>query len=205
MSILFVYDAETTGFPLWNEPSDHPDQPHLVQLAAAMVDSETRDVIQSLDVIIKPDGWVITEETSKVHGITQEYAESVGIPERMAVQVFYQLWLRCNGRAAHNEQFDQRILRIALKRYFPETIDHWKAGKAECTARLATPFCQLPPTEKMKAAGRFHYKTPNLSEAYKYFMGEELKGAHNAMVDVKACMDVWFAIRKKPEHLASTI
>ena len=30
---LLMFDTETTGLPLWKDPSDHPDQPHLVQLA----------------------------------------------------------------------------------------------------------------------------------------------------------------------------
>ena len=76
-----------------------------------------------------------------------------------------------------------------------ETADLFKAGRAECTARMATLICRLPPTAKMKAAGRNHFKTPNLGEAYKRFTGKTLEGAHSAIVDVKACMDVYFAMR----------
>lgn len=77
-----------------------------------------------------------------------------------------------------------------------------KAGAAECTATLATPLCKLPPTPKMRAAGRNHYKTANLGEAFKHFTGRDLDGAHNAMVDVRACMDVYFAI-KAPQPQAA--
>jgi DNA polymerase-3 subunit epsilon len=73
--------------------------------------------------------------------------------------------------------------------------DLWKAGKAECTQRLATPILKLPPTDRMKAAKRFHYKSPNLGEAYQHFTGQPLEGAHNAMVDVRACAAVYFAIK----------
>jgi hypothetical protein len=34
MKPLMPYDTETTGLPLFEQPSDHPDQPHIVQLAA---------------------------------------------------------------------------------------------------------------------------------------------------------------------------
>jgi hypothetical protein len=47
----------------------------------------------------------------------------------------------------------------------------------------------------MRRAGRRHYKSPNLGEAYEHFTGRPLEGAHNAMVDVKACMAVYFAIK----------
>jgi len=46
----------------------------------------------------------------------------------------------------------------------------------------------------MIAAGRTNFKNPNLGEAYKFFTGKDLEGAHNAMVDVKACIEVYFGI-----------
>ena len=50
----FFYDTETTGLPLFREPSEHPGQPHLVQLAAALVDLDTRETVASLDVVVRP-------------------------------------------------------------------------------------------------------------------------------------------------------
>jgi DNA polymerase-3 subunit epsilon len=99
-------------------------------------------------------------------------------------------------RIAHNESFDMRILRIALLRTGDAaTADKWKAEPFECTAKMATPHCKLPPTEKMIAAGRRHYKTPTMGEAFKHFTGQELVGAHSAMTDVLACIKVYFAIK----------
>jgi DNA polymerase-3 subunit epsilon len=46
----------------------------------------------------------------------------------------------------------------------------------------------------MKAAGRFHHKTPNLGEAFRHFKGRDFENAHSAMADVQACRDVYFAI-----------
>lgn len=76
----------------------------------------------------------------------------------------------------------------------PELVA-WKNGVAECTARKATPIVKCPPTAKMIAAGRNHYKTANLGEAVQFFTGKPLVNAHSAMADVKGCMDVYFAIR----------
>ena len=93
---------------------------------------------------------------------------------------------------------ESRIIRIATKRYFDEgTQEAWKAGKeaAECTAKLSTKILQLPPTEKMKRARRFHFKTPNLTEAYGFFTGVELENAHSAMADTLACIEVYFGVQ----------
>ena len=203
MNLALFYDTETTGLPDFKAPSEAAHQPHIVQLAALLVDLDTRQTIQSMDVIVRPHGWTIPDEVAAVHGITTEHAADVGIPERLAVEMFMDLWNNRN-RVAHNEQFDARILRIALMRHQGNIFhspsgksvpDIWKEGRAECTARMATPICALPPTDKMKAVGRFNHKTPNLGEAYRHFTGNDLQNAHSAMADVLACRDVYFAIK----------
>lgn len=199
MNLALFYDTETTGLPLFSEPSEDPRQPHIVQLGAALVDLDTRMVLSSLDVIVKPDGWEIPAEVSAIHGITTEIALDVGVPEADAVGMLMAMWDQAACRIGHNEQFDARIVRIALMRHFPTAeneavvADQWKAGKAECTQRIATPILKLPPTEKMKRAGFLKHKSANLSEAYLHFTGKPLDGAHSAMVDVRACIDVYFA------------
>lgn len=192
------YDCETSGLPLFREPSEHPGQPHLVQLAAALVDLDTRETVASLDVVIRPDGWTIPDDVAAVHGITTDYAAAVGVPESLALSLFLEMW-GGRRRIAHNEQFDARIIRIAQHRAgeLDTDLDRWKAGPTECTARLATPILQLPPTAKMVAAGRTHYKTANLGEAVEFFTGKPLENAHNAMADVEGCMAVYFAIQDR--------
>lgn len=198
MRTALFYDSETTNLPLWNLPSEHPDQPHIVQLAACLVDLDKRETISSIDVIIEPDGWTIPDEVSAIHGITTEFALAHGVSESTAVGMFMSLWERAQRRIAHNESFDARILRIALMRHEDvETADRWKAGHAECTQILSTPILKLPPTAKMIAARRNHHKSANLGEAYEFFTGKKLDGAHRAIVDVTACMDVWFAIQDR--------
>lgn len=199
MRALF-YDTETSGLPDFGAPSESEHQPHIVQLAAALVDLDTRETIASLDLIVKPDGWVIPAEVSGVHGLTTEHAADVGIPEACAVEALIGLWRAAHTRVGHNESFDARIVRIALKRFQDDVLaDEWKAAPAQCTARMATPIVALPPTPKMVAAKRFHHKTPNLGEAYQFFTGQALEGAHSALVDVEACMTVFWAMRDRVE------
>jgi DNA polymerase-3 subunit epsilon len=194
MKLALVYDTETQGLPLFSQPSDDPRQPHIVQLGARLIDLDKREIISTLDVVIRPDGWEIPYEVAAIHGITTERATLVGISEAAALEVFLDMWSRAGVRIGHNEIFDSRIIRIAQKRFGNTNTDAWQKGLAECTAKMATPIIKLPPTAKMVAAGRHHPKTPNLGEAYRFFTGHELEGAHSALVDVDACIACYYAM-----------
>lgn len=198
------FDTETTGLPRYNEPSDDPGQPHIVQLAACLVDTDTRKVVASLDLIVKPDGWEIPEAATAIHGITHEHAMRFGVPEALAVDAFMGMWAH-RTRVGHNESFDARILRIALKRYVdPRTpgaeqamSDIWKAGAAECTQRMATPLL----TAHLHSKGQ-KGKTSSLAEAHELVVGHPLQGAHSAMGDTLGCMAVYFGIQDQKRATA---
>lgn len=197
MGLIFVYDTETSGLPLFRDPSDDPRQPHIVEAAALLVDTETRQIIDEFEAISRPDGWEIPDDVAAIHGITTARALQDGIPEAEIVARLYTMWLRADeGRVAHNETFDARILRIGIKRFFSGggADDAWKYGRALCTANGCTGIVKLPPTPKMVAAGRTHHKTPNLAEAYRHFSGEDFEDAHRAMADAKACLRIHWGI-----------
>lgn len=195
-SILF-YDFECDRLPLFSEPSSDPRQPHIVQLAAVLVDAETRNtLLSSINLIAYPDGWEIPGESAAIHGITTEHARRVGVPEDFICAALIHLWDRKDGgpkslRVGHNEQFDARIQRIALKRFVGDAAaDAWKAGEAECTARLAEPI--------MVAAGRGkQHKKPKLEEAFEHFIGYPMENAHDAMADVAATMAIYWRIKDR--------
>ena len=191
-SFIIFFDFEATGIPLWKEPSDSPDQPHIVQVAAELVDANNREIVDQIDMIVRPEGWTITAELEALHGISHERAMAEGVPERRAVESILKMRERADLRVAHNRTFDDRIQRIGLKRYFdvpedkaPEGYDQpsdaWKDGKGFCT-------CQ----EARKALGL--KKLPTLQEAHVALIGEEYEGAHNANNDTAACRAVYFAL-----------
>lgn len=201
--IILAYDSETSGLPNWNVPSEDPSQPHIIELAAKLVDEDTRETLGSMNVLIRPEGFAISQEITDITGITHDMAMAYGVPMAQALEVFIALWRNADVRVAHNESFDMRILRIALKRdeVFSadmvgevEFADHWKAAPAFCTQGNSTKILNLPPTAKMVAAKRNTPKSPNLGEAYQYFTGQPLVGAHRAMADVDACLAVYFGI-----------
>lgn len=202
MNTALFYDTETNGLPIWSLPSEDPSQPHITQLAAELCDESNGNVLASMDVLIKPDGWTIPEEIAAMTGITTERALSEGIPLSDALTQFTSLWRRATLRVGHNESFDARMVRIEYLRELDHDDpfhDEWKSAPAFCTQGKCTKIVNLPPTEKMLAAGRKHAKSPNLAEAYEFFTGKKLEGAHNAAVDLAGCKAVYYGIKK---HLA---
>lgn len=189
MDLRLFFDSETTGFPKWKEPSGSEDQPHLVQIAGKLVDIDKRETLDQMNEIIRPQGWIIPQETIDVHGISMDRADSEGIPEAEAIERFIALW-EGRPRVSHNTSFDNRIIRIGTKRYCDEdTINDWKSGDYECTGLLSKPIMQLK-------------KMPKLTEAYQFFTGQELVQTHDAMDDVEACIAVYFGIMDYRERQA---
>ncbi|MCX5516188.1 3'-5' exonuclease [Kaistia algarum] len=192
--IFLSFDVETSGLPLFKEPSEHPDQPHIVQIGARLIDIETRVPVHTLDTIIKPDGWTIPDEVAAIHGITTERALAEGIPEHEALAAFDDMWRQAEFRLAYNASFDDRILRIAYMRHVGhDRADEWKDGAVKCSARMATPIVNMAPTDRMMAAGRYTAKMPKLAEAYRFFFGNDLENAHSALADVDASTAIYFA------------
>jgi len=199
MSILkFVFDTETTGIPVWSKPSENEEQPHIVQLAALLVDIEAQNIVAAMSVIVKPEGWTIPQEVIDIHGITNEYASEVGISEHLALAMFFNIWNN-RERIAHNVMFDNRIIRIGLKRYFSiEDVERWKAGDYECTARLSKPIMSS------ELGIEYNRKTPSLVDAYQHFIGQPLTNHHDAMADTNACLQIYQAIQKRVVASGST-
>lgn len=191
--MILFFDTETSGLPDFNKRARDPEQPHIVQLAAIMTDDAGK-VMESHNVIIKPDGWKIPKEVADIHGITEEIA-AIGIPEKRAALLLFDMVKKSSLMVAHNVQFDKFLARIALRRHdiFTDAEDAWwKLLPTFCTMRQTTELCNLP-------GGRGNQpKWPKLTEAYRHIFGQEIDGAHDALADVTACMEIYFWLRNQP-------
>lgn len=207
MKTILFYDTETTGLPNWSMPSSDPSQPHITQIAAELCDEETGETILEMDMLVKPDGWEIPLELQTLTGITMERAMDEGQSAEFVLENFITMWKPSTIRCAHNETFDMRMIRIEIMRspeYSIETVgpeaglsfaDYWKKAPAFCTQSSSIKIINLPPTEKMIAAKRRGPKPPNLAEAYEFFTGKKLEGAHNAKVDIMGAKAVYYGIK----------
>jgi DNA polymerase III subunit epsilon len=195
--MLMFFDTETTGLPDFKAPSDAPQQPRLVQLAMISVDPETRERMGRSNMIVRPDGWTIPDETAALHGITTERAMDEGMNFADVMEEFHSFLALSNHQLAYGLPFDQRIMRIAMFREGKSRVEIEAREKmpGTCIMRLATPLCKIPPTAAMMATGRKTFKNPKLAEAMKILMDEELIGAHDAMADIEGAMRLYWHIQ----------
>jgi DNA polymerase III epsilon subunit-like protein len=196
MSII-PYDTETTGlhYGFKTKSITDPSHPHLVQLSALVVDTEVNRITQSMNLIVCPDGWEIPPEASAVHGITTEYAEKHGLPEKEVLSIFLALWAGGEAypleRVAHNALFDKNVIATAIARHFGEgeLLDTWLSGRDFCTMQTAKPIVQA---RNKRGALKF----PNLMEAHEHFFGETFDRQHTANADVVATYNIYRALQE---------
>lgn len=186
MKVLFI-DTETTGLPLWGDPSDDPRQPHVVELAAELVDFNTRDTLGKLDFLINND-VVIPDEVIAIHGITREMCAAEGVTPLHAHEQFVELISQADEVVGHQVSFDIRMMRIHGSRV---TGEKWEN--------------QVPTYCTMKQA-HAHVKTlprkpdgwvwpPSLADTVKHLLGEDFTEAHRARPDCDAARRIYFHIR----------
>jgi len=155
---LLIFDTETTGLPKTRDPASKGpyNWPHIVSLSWAILDTDTNQVLHTRDYIVKPEDWVIPEESTKIHGITNELAILKGHSLQNVIQEF--LYEQCDAWVAHNLEFDMGVIVNAvlwdLHLQFPATPQ-----RKFCTMLLSRNICKLP--------GKYNsYKMPKLKELY---------------------------------------
>lgn len=187
--IICAYDTETTGV-------HKPVYP--VEIAAVLIEFHKDKLPYEhayFNLIIRPDGWEIPEASSKVHGIKHELALKLGIPSIVAVSALTNLWSVADFRVAHNAEYDDGVIDAAIERLGRKST--LPRPPVKCTKELAAPVLNLPPTEKMLAVGYDKPKAPKLEECYRFLFNEELAGAHNALIDARACARVFIELTRR--------
>jgi len=182
-----IFDTETTGLipKGMNWETNYMQFPYLVQLAWKRSDSD-----RVRDFIIKPDGYEIPEESTKIHGITTEYALDHGVSLSYTFNEFFRDVFDCEKIIGHNIFFDTSIIKSNILRLLHN--DHLTSvlvinkvckllskEKRIDTMMKTIKFCNIkqPETKRLKF--------PSLVELYKKLFNESFN-AHNAKDDVLA-------------------
>lgn len=173
-----IFDTETTGLARFDLDSKHPSQPRIVSISAILID-DSNTIVDEYSVIIKPEGFTIPEQVSKIHGITHNLALVNGIEIDKARLKFTEMLTKCDTIIAHNLKFDKVLI---SREGFLDAFNG-KVFIEYCTMLKMTNICKIKKTNG--------YKWPKLQEAYKFCFGHEFKGAHNSLNDVRAILEVY--------------
>ena len=182
-----IFDTETTDMVKWKLPPEDESQPHLVQLAMLLVETRQWTVKARHAMLVRlGEGVAIEAAARQAHGISEEDCRRFGVAPVVACSLFNQLCMQADAIVAHNMSFDRSIMLTALHRLGGKP-DRMEGRRLICTKEATTEILRLP--------GQYgKYKWPTLAEAYRHFTGEELEGAHDALVDTEACLVVFRAL-----------
>ena len=171
-----VFDTETTGLPKSKESAflAPNNWPHLVSISWVIIDSKT--IVKEKSYIIQPQ-WEIPEESTRIHGITQERAINEGIDLSIAMKEFMNE--KYDILVAHNMNFDYNILINAIKWDL-----NWEFQPIEnklCTMELSKSLCKIPFPN-----GRGN-KYPKLAELYRFLFhrSPDASRLHTSIYDVQ--------------------
>ena len=187
MILYLFFDMEMTGIPKnYKAPvSDLKNWPRVIQIAWLVVDVNGVE-ISSAEHIVKPNGFTIPADAAKVHGITTQIAIERGVEIRHVLDAVIKDFATAKTLVAHNMAFDEKILGAEfLRAGFSNYIE---TKSRFCTMESSADFCRLP--------GRYNFKWPTLNELHLKLFRESFAGAHQALVDVRACAKCFFELRK---------
>ena len=179
-NILF-FDTETTGLPpknsKWDE--DFNEFPYLAEIAW-IFGRKTESHI------IRPDGWTIPEDASKIHGITQEYAAEHGEPLAEVLEKFIADCRQAHLICGHNIYFDISVVKANIMRHLGK--EFYNAADVEMALfkgkRIDTMRASMKWVDARFSSGRL--KFPSLMELYSRCFPDETYQEHQALDDVRA-------------------
>ena len=146
----------------------------------------------AMNYLIKPDGWFMEAKASEITGLTDALAKEYGTHLITGVELFLDMMDTSDVVVAHNIAFDRTVMRRATFVYSELTgqpyRDPFEGKTMICTMLGAMNTVQALPKR------RGQWKWPKLTECVKFFYNEELDGAHDALVDVRACARVYYTL-----------
>jgi DNA polymerase III epsilon subunit-like protein len=185
--MYLFFDTETTGLPRnWKAPvTDLNNWPRLVQLAYLYYD-KNGNKISGGDFIIKPEGFTIPSDASRIHGITTQKAINEGRSLLSVLHNFKSLVDQADFLVGHNISFDENVvgaefLRVGMTNPLPKK-------RKICTMETTTNFCAID--------GPYGYKWPKLSELHYKLFKTGFEESHNAAADITATVKCFWELKR---------
>lgn len=200
MAILF-FDTETTGKAQHGMPSHHKGQPLPCQIGAVLCADDGTELTAVNYLVDTTPFKPIEMGAQNVHHHSNEQVRAYGVTMQTALHFFDDLVCAADRIVAHNMDFDKLVMRAAYYQLAKSGEASWGVDDDPfqdkdlfCTMKAATPVLRIP--KPFKATKADPYKWPSLQECMSYFFKESIVGAHDALVDVRACARIYWSLKK---------
>ena len=184
--MYLFFDVSAIGTPKsWKAPVNDPfNWPRMMHLSWLLYNSE-RELMDSSDDIIKPEGFVIPIEAEKKHKVTQIQAEDEGVPLKEALERFKDALTKADYVIAHNMNFNESVVTCE---FYRKNISHvLQSSDKYCLMQEATWYTKLPNPKG-------GYKWPSLQDIHSKVFEAQYADAGNALADVSAVTVCFFAL-----------
>ena len=208
---VLVFDTETTGLP--KSKIINPDTlnlwPYVVQFSYVIYDTILNDIVETSDSIVKlEDGITIPEDSTKIHGITNEISSKNGIDIDLILQDFFYHLNNVDLLVGHNVSFDINMIKVELLRIIYEnhlniSDDEIKTIKNNlhfltnyknicCTLQSSIDLCNIKAINKF---GKEYIKFPKLLELHQKLFESTPNNLHNSFNDILVTLRCYIKLR----------
>ena len=203
--IIAIFDTETTGLPKFKEINmkELDSWPYIVQFSYILFNTETYEIIKIVDSVVKLENPTeITEENSKIHGITNEISRTKGTNIDIILKKFFKNIQNVDLIVAHNMSFDLNMIKVELLRLFKKNeendtyskllsdLENYK--KYYCTMQESIDLCNITVQNKFNTS---YVKFPKLVELYEKLFNKTPKNLHNSLNDVLVTLKCFMKLK----------
>lgn len=208
---VLVFDTETTGLP--KSKIINPDTlnlwPYIVQFSYVIYDTVLNDIVETCDSLVKlEDGITIPEDSTKIHGITDEISKKNGIDIDLILEDFFYHLKNVDLLVGHNVSFDINMIKVELLRIIYE--NHLNISDEEiktikynlhfltnyknifCTLQCSIELCNIKAINKF---GKEYIKFPKLLELHQKLFESTPNNLHNSFNDILVTLRCYIKLR----------
>jgi DNA polymerase III epsilon subunit-like protein len=121
--LALFFDTETTGLPKYRNLPAHERKDNWPQpVSISWIVTDGKAMVETKSYIIKPDGWTIPPESTKIHKITMAIAQKKGVSLLSVLHEFQNDLNRCDVYIAHNMEFDKNVMTAAALYWAPGCV-----------------------------------------------------------------------------------
>ena len=204
---VLVFDTETTNvLPKYASLMKKyvEKYPYIVQLSFLLYDTETKEFLEENDIVINiPDHIELTEESTKIHGITREIMKQKGVDSLSALKRFKSCYEKCDIVVAHNIKFDNIMLIVeCMRNDIPAIIQVKDHQKCYCTMSKAVDLCNII----IETETGSYKKFPKQIELHSKLFNEKINetNLHNSFNDIMLCIRCYVKMEHQEDILQTS-